>query len=69
MVGDMKVCLDNTFSHFASKMVFFELISEEEDDDEEDDHANWAGAQEEVAALMDMTLDEFRVSYYLPLPV
>lgn len=62
--GDMKVCLDNTFSHFASKMVFFELISEEEDEDE-DDMANWDGAREEVAAIMDMTLEDFKVRLFL----
>ncbi|XP_052801550.1 LOW QUALITY PROTEIN: transmembrane emp24 domain-containing protein 1-like [Mya arenaria] len=55
--GDMKVCLDNTFSHFAIKLVFFELIS---DDDEEDDEGNWDGAGEEIAQLMDMTLDDFK---------
>ena len=60
VLGDLKVCLDNTFSHFASKMVFFELISEEEDDDD-DDEAAWDRAKDEVAAIVDMTLSDFKV--------
>ena len=28
--GDYAFCLDNTFSHFSKKLVFFEIISEEE---------------------------------------
>lgn len=58
-VGDMKVCLDNTFSHFATKLVFFELTSDE--DDEDDDDATWDGAKEELQGLIDMTLDDFKV--------
>ncbi|WAR02392.1 TMED1-like protein [Mya arenaria] len=50
----MKVCLDNTFSHFAIKLVFFELIS---DDDEEDDEGNWDGA---VLERMGQNLDKSR---------
>ena len=26
--GDMKLCLDNTFSRFSNKLVFFEIISD-----------------------------------------
>lgn len=60
--GDMKVCLDNTFSHFASKIVFFELISDDaEPSDDGDDVANWEGAKDEIQELMDMTLEEFKV--------
>ncbi|KAL4225142.1 Transmembrane emp24 domain-containing protein 1 [Mactra antiquata] len=58
-VGDMKVCLDNTFSHFATKLVFFELISDEEDDDDVDNES-WDGAAEELQELVDMTLDDFK---------
>jgi len=58
--GDMKVCLDNTFSHFATKLVFFELISDGDDDD--DQEGDWEGAGEEIAQLVDMTLQDFKVS-------
>ena len=27
--GDMKLCLDNTFSRFSNKLVFFEIISDD----------------------------------------
>lgn len=58
--GDMKLCLDNTFSHFSNKLVFFEIISDEEDDSDEKDIFG-EGAQEELQQIMDMTLDDFKV--------
>jgi protein ERP2 len=35
--GDYRLCWDNTFSHFNSKTVFFEIIVESDDDDDERD--------------------------------
>ncbi|XP_060562614.1 transmembrane emp24 domain-containing protein 1-like [Ruditapes philippinarum] len=59
--GDMKVCLDNTFSHFASKIVFFELISDDEDQvGDGDEAADWDGAKDEIHELMDMTIEELK---------
>jgi hypothetical protein len=64
--GDMKVCLDNTFSHFASKIVFFELISDDEDQvGDGDEAADWDGAKDEIHELMDMTIEELKVFYLL----
>lgn len=60
MAGDMKLCLDNTFSHFSNKLVFFEIISDDEDDSDEKEEFG-AGAQEELQQIMDMTLDDFKV--------
>lgn len=57
----MKVCMDNTFSHFATKLVFFELVSD--DDDDSEDNTKWDGAQEEIAQLMDMTIEDLKVIY------
>nr|ACO15414.1 Transmembrane emp24 domain-containing protein 1 precursor [Caligus clemensi] len=34
--GDYKLCFDNTYSRFANKIIFFELIIESESEDEED---------------------------------
>ena len=58
--GDIKLCLDNTFSHFSNKMVFFEIISDDEDE-ENGDNAFGEGAIEELQQIMDMTLDDFKV--------
>ena len=64
MAGDMKLCLDNTFSHFSNKLVFFEIISDEDDDSDEKEEFG-AGAQEELQQIMDMTLDDFKVIFIL----
>ena len=37
--GDHAFCIDNSFSHFANKVVFFELFTNGDDDDEEEDNA------------------------------
>lgn len=56
-----KVCFDNTFSHFARKLVFFEIITGDEDEEEDDDKKDWKAAQEELASIVDMTLEDFKV--------
>ena len=59
--GDYMFCLDNTFSRFSSKQVFFEFMTEHDDDDD--------GDPLKVTALLDdlshydMQLDDFRVSF------
>ncbi|XP_045176412.2 transmembrane emp24 domain-containing protein 5-like [Mercenaria mercenaria] len=60
--GDMKVCLDNTFSHFANKIVFFELISDDEVNlgDEDEKEPDWDSAKEEIRELMDMTIEDLK---------
>ncbi|XP_023712535.1 transmembrane emp24 domain-containing protein 5-like [Cryptotermes secundus] len=49
--GDYRLCWDNTFSHFNSKTVFFEIIIESDDDDERDpwdiDFENYGGLSPE----------------------
>ena len=60
-LGVYKVCFDNTFSHFARKLVFFEIITGDEDEDEDDDKKDWKAAQEELASIVDMTLEDFKV--------
>lgn len=32
--GDYAFCLDNSFSHFSKKLVFFEIVSEGDDDND-----------------------------------
>lgn len=39
--GDYRMCWDNTFSHFNSKTVFFEIIVESDDDDDDDEKDPW----------------------------
>ncbi|KAL3841382.1 hypothetical protein ACJMK2_019536 [Sinanodonta woodiana] len=60
LLGDYKICLDNTFSHFSSKLVFLELLTDEDEDDEEDDDGEWAGAKEELGDLVDMKVEDFQ---------
>ena len=60
MAGVMKMCLDNTFSHFSNKLVFFEIISDNDDNDVTASPFGQA-AHEELQAIMDMTMDEFQV--------
>jgi hypothetical protein len=60
--GVYKVCFDNTFSHFARKLVFFEIITGDDDDeDESDEKKDWKAAQEELASIVDMTVQDFKV--------
>ena len=33
--GDYKFCLDNSFSRFSRKMVFFELVTDDEEEEQE----------------------------------
>ncbi len=54
--GDYKFCLDNSFSRISKKLVYFELMTD--DDDEEDD---WKPDKDEIAELVDMTIDDFKV--------
>ena len=61
MPGDMKLCLDNTFSHFSNKLVFFEMISDNDDDDDVTASPFGQAAHDELQAIMDMTLDDFQV--------
>ena len=58
--GDMKLCLDNTFSRFSNKLVFFEIISDDAED-EEDPDVFGEEAREELQQIMDITLDDFKV--------
>lgn len=55
--GDYAFCIDNSFSHFTNKVVFFELYSAA--DEEEDE--TLAGALEE--ADYDFKLEDFKVTY------
>ncbi|XP_048728660.2 tolloid-like protein 2 [Ostrea edulis] len=59
--GVYKVCFDNSFSHFARKLVFFEIITgDDDDDDESDEKKDWKAAQEELASIVDMTVQDFK---------
>ncbi|XP_062609662.1 transmembrane emp24 domain-containing protein 1-like [Saccostrea cucullata] len=60
-IGVYKVCFDNSFSHFARKLVFFEIMAGDDDEDEEDDlKKDWKAAQEELSSIVDMTLEDFK---------
>jgi len=59
VTGDYKICFDNTHSHFADKIVYFEVNSD--DHDEENDDSDWNFAKEELAGLIDMTISDFKV--------
>ncbi|KAK3103090.1 hypothetical protein FSP39_016372 [Pinctada imbricata] len=58
--GDYKICFDNTFSHFARKVVFFELSADNDDEDDEDDEKDLKNEREELASIIDMTLEDFK---------
>lgn len=60
-LGVYKVCFDNSFSRFARKLVFFEIIAGDDEEDEDDDKKDWKAAQEELASIVDMTLEDFKV--------
>lgn len=54
--GDFKFCIDNSFSHFSNKIVFFELYV---NDETEQNRANIVSSEE--AADYEYKLDDFRV--------
>ncbi|KAJ8299419.1 hypothetical protein KUTeg_023479 [Tegillarca granosa] len=60
--GDYKLCFDNTFSTFARKIVFFEIITDEDEDEDEDKDKKWDtnAAKEELANIVDMTIEDFK---------
>jgi len=59
------MCWDNTFSHFNSKTVFFEIIVESDDDDERDpwdvDFENYDGLSPEE--FYDMKVQDIQVRF------
>lgn len=59
MPGTYSFCFDNTFSRMSRKVVFFEILDDDDDDGEE-----WKPNKEEIADLMDMTVEDFKVSFY-----
>jgi protein ERP2 len=54
--GDYEFCLDNSFSHFTNKVVFFELITDE--DDSEDDPTSFNALPD--THDYEITLEEFK---------
>ncbi|CAH1785565.1 unnamed protein product [Owenia fusiformis] len=54
--GEYTLCLDNTFSRFSQKLVFFELITDEESEDELQSWDELTGAEE----LMEVKLEVFK---------
>ncbi|OWF50717.1 transmembrane emp24 domain-containing protein 1-like [Mizuhopecten yessoensis] len=59
VAGDYKMCFDNTFSHFNTKVIYFELVSDDDEDDGDDDK-DWNFAKEELSGLIDMTIQDFK---------
>jgi protein ERP2 len=63
--GDYRLCWDNTFSHFNSKTVFFEIIVDSDDDDERDpwdiDFENYGGLSPEE--LYDIKIQDIQVRF------
>jgi protein ERP2 len=65
--GDYRMCWDNTFSHFNSKTVFFEIIVES-DDDEDDERDPWDIDFENYSVmspeeLYDMKIQDIQVGF------
>jgi protein ERP2 len=64
--GDYRMCWDNTFSHFNSKTVFFEIIVESDDDDDDErdpwdiDFDNYGVNPEE---LYEMKIQDIQVGF------
>ncbi|XP_050410010.1 transmembrane emp24 domain-containing protein 5 [Patella vulgata] len=56
--GAYRFCIDNTFSRFTNKVVFFEILTDD-DDDEEDDN-DWQLEKDEVEEYIDMTIDDLK---------
>ena len=57
--GDYRFCLDNTFSRFSKKLVFFELITDTAD-------LNWANYEDldvdDTESLFEMKVEDFKVN-------
>ena len=60
--GDYRFCLDNTFSRFSHKQVFFEFLTEHDDDDDDNDQFKKFTALPDDLSTLDMKLDDFLVS-------
>ncbi|XP_041365221.1 transmembrane emp24 domain-containing protein 1-like [Gigantopelta aegis] len=60
MIGDYKFCLDNRFSRFSKKLVFFELTTTSGDDDDDDDDDDWEPNKDELVELVDMKIEDFK---------
>lgn len=62
--GDYKFCLDNTFSRFSNKIVFFEILT-----DDADPNWNFENFEDleldDVVTRYEMKLEDFRVSALL----
>ena len=52
--------MDNTFSHFTEKLVFFELITDEDDEDE----INAIESDYQMAEHFEMKIEDFRVMLF-----
>jgi len=65
--GDYRMCWDNTFSHFNSKTVFFEIIVESDDDDDDDEKDPWDIDFEKYGVspeeLYDMKIQDIQVGF------
>lgn len=63
------MCWDNTFSHFNSKTVFFEVIVESDDDDDDDERDPWDIDFENYGLnaeeLYDMKIQDIQVGFSL----
>ena len=57
--GDYRFCIDNSFSHFASKVVYFELYANDGDDSDDDAMFD---ALADTDTDYDVKLDDFKVT-------
>ncbi|ESO97838.1 hypothetical protein LOTGIDRAFT_228384 [Lottia gigantea] len=55
--GAYRFCMDNSFSRFTHKVVFFELLTE---DDEDEDDKDWDLEKDEIAEYIDMTIEDLK---------
>lgn len=53
--------MDNTFSRFSHKQVFFEFLTEHDDDDDDDQFKKFTALPDDLSTL-DMKLNDFLVS-------
>ena len=56
MDGDFEFCLDNSFSRFSDKIVFFELMTDEDNDEVQLD------MDYDMETHYEMKIEDFRVS-------
>ena len=56
MEGDYQFCIDNSFSRFSDKVVFFELMTDEEDERMQMD------MDYDMESNYEMKIEDFRVS-------